>query len=139
MTGCIPLPTHGELHAFRHTGRDIDRDHLVVAHDSFTIALAYISWQRSCPSPPQVGQVVCVCICPRIVLAIRVTTPLPLHVSHVFDTLRSSFRPATVTIANKATYFFTLIFFSTPVAISFRFNFTFTRKIRTTIHPATAT
>ena len=36
------------------------------------------------PSPPQVGQVVCVCICPRIVLAIRVTTPLPLHVSHVF-------------------------------------------------------
>ena len=42
------------------------------------------------PSPPQVGQVVRVCMVPSMVCWLRTTEPVPLHVGHVSEPLPSS-------------------------------------------------
>src|SRR5262245_41093245 len=68
------------------------------------------------PSPLHAGQVVTVCICPRKVLVTRRTWPLPPQVPHVW-TLPLSFAPLPWHVWQE-TYFFTLIFFATPFAIS---------------------
>src|ERR1700760_57308 len=68
------------------------------------------------PSPLQVGQVVTVCICPRKVLLTRRTWPLPPQVAQVW-TLFLSLAPLPLQVV-QPTYFFTLIFFETPLAIS---------------------
>src|SRR6201986_3327882 len=68
------------------------------------------------PSPLQVGQVVTVCICPRKVLLTRRTWPLPPQVEQVW-TLFLSFAPLPLQVVQE-TYFFTLIFLVTPLAIS---------------------
>src|SRR5690349_18436590 len=68
------------------------------------------------PSPPQVGQVVTVCICPRKVLVTFLTWPLPPQVPQVC-TLFLSFAPLPLQTL-QVTYFFTFIFLVTPLAIS---------------------
>src|SRR6478735_4001340 len=79
------------------------------------------------PSPLQVGQVVTVCICPRKVLVTFLTCPLPPQVIQ-FCTLPLSLAPDPAQVVQE-TYFFTLIFLETPLAISSKFNFNFTRRL----------
>ncbi len=71
-----------------------------------------------CPMPPQAGQVLTVCIWPRKVLCTRATWPLPPQVAQVPYSAPSA-----------RTSLFTLIFFSTPLAISARSSFNRTRRL----------
>ena len=64
----------------------------------------------------QVGQVVTVCIWPRKVLLTRRTWPLPPQVEQVWM-LFLSLAPVPLQVVQE-TYFFTLIFLVTPLAIS---------------------
>ena len=79
------------------------------------------------PSPSQVGQVDVVCMAPRMVFCTRVICPVPWQVEQVEKEL-PSFAPVPWQWVS-ATYFFTLIFFSTPVATSSRVIFTFTLRL----------
>src|ERR1043165_8728275 len=79
-----------------------------------------------CPSPPQVGQVLAVCIVPRIVCVILVTCPVPRQVGQVF-LAEPSLAPLPLQ-GLQVTYLFTLIFFSTPLAISSNVILTLTRR-----------
>src|SRR5690606_5696384 len=80
----------------------------------------------STPSPLQVGQVLVVCICPRMVLVTRRTAPVPPQVRHVLnDDL--SFAPVPSQV-EQTTFLLTLIFFSAPLAISLSVSFTLMRR-----------
>src|ERR1700722_6355517 len=68
------------------------------------------------PSPLQVGQVVTVCIWPRKVLLTLRTWPLPPQVVQVWTLLRS-LAPLPLQVVQE-TYFLTLMFLVTPLAIS---------------------
>src|SRR5687767_1006995 len=68
------------------------------------------------PSPLQVGQVVTVCICPKNVFWTFLTWPLPPQPVQVC-TLPLSFAPLPSQV-EQGVYFFTLMFFVTPFAIS---------------------
>src|SRR5690606_20696651 len=81
----------------------------------------------STPSPLQVGQVLVVCICPRIVFVTRLTDPLPLHVLQVLKE-DLSFAPEP-SHDLQTTFLFTFIFFSTPFAISSKVSFTLIRRL----------
>ena len=78
------------------------------------------------PSPLQVGQVDEVTIWPNIVFWTRFTWPDPWHVPQVFKSV-PFFEPFPEQDL-QATWRFTLIFFSTPFAISSKFNFNLIRK-----------
>ena len=39
MSCGVAFTIHGELHALGYTGRDIDRDNLIVANDALTVTL----------------------------------------------------------------------------------------------------
>src|SRR5699024_12167352 len=81
----------------------------------------------STPSPLQEGQVLVVCICPKIVLVTRVTDPLPPHVLQLwYDELSLAPLPEQVL---QETSLLTLIFFSTPSAISFNVILTCIRSL----------
>src|SRR5690606_12721454 len=80
----------------------------------------------STPSPLQVGQVLVVCICPRMVLVTRRTAPVPPQVRQVLnDDL--SFAPVPSQV-EQTTFLLTLIFFSAPLALSLSVSFTLMRR-----------
>src|SRR5690606_21015631 len=81
----------------------------------------------SIPSPLQVGQVLVVCIWPRMVLVTLLTVPVPPHVRQLWkDDL--SFAPLPSQVL-QTTCLLTLIFFSDPLAISCRVSFTLIRRL----------
>src|SRR5690606_18131891 len=81
----------------------------------------------SIPSPLQVGQVLVVCICPKMVLVTRLTDPEPPHVLQVwYDDL--SLAPVPLQV-RQTTCLFTFIFFSTPLAISSKVSLTLMRRL----------
>src|SRR3954469_9306317 len=79
------------------------------------------------PSPLHVGQVLTVCIWPKKVFWIFLTWPLPLQVAQVCI-LPLFFAPLPPQVL-QLTYFFTFIFLVTPLAISSKFNLSFTRRL----------
>src|SRR5690606_15070017 len=81
----------------------------------------------STPSPLQVGQVLVVCICPRMVLVTRRTDPAPPQVPQVLNE-DLSFAPDPSQVL-QTMLLLTFIFFSTPLAISSKVNFTFIRRL----------
>src|SRR4030042_5401348 len=79
------------------------------------------------PSPPHAGQVCVDCIWPRKVLVTWVTCPVPRQVAHVeYD---EPFLAPVPSHEVQGIYLLTLIFFSTPWAISFRSTLTFTLRL----------
>src|SRR5690606_3733815 len=81
----------------------------------------------STPSPLQVGQVLVVCICPRMVLVTRLTAPVPPQVRHVLNE-DLSFAPEPSQV-EQTTCLLTFIFFSAPLAISLSVSFTLIRRL----------
>src|ERR1700756_1558884 len=79
------------------------------------------------PSPLQVGQVVVVCIWPRIVLVTLRTAPAPPQVLQVCTDERS-FAPVPSQVL-QFTCLFTFIFFSVPLAISSSVRRTLIRRL----------
>src|SRR5690606_41623218 len=81
----------------------------------------------SAPSPLQVGQVLVVCICPRIVFVTRRTAPVPPQVRQVWnDDLSRAPLPSQV---GQMICLLTLIFFSVPLAISCSVSLTLIRRL----------
>ena len=78
------------------------------------------------PSPLQFGHTACVCIMPKMLCWVRVTLPVPWQFGQVsVPEFPSAPEPWQ---CSQVTYFFSLNFFSTPLAMSFRFILTFTRR-----------
>src|SRR5690606_35839606 len=90
----------------------------------------------SVPSPLQVGQVVLVCICASMLFVRLLTEPAPLQVRQVLNE-DLSFAPEPSQFLHTL-FLLTLIFFSTPFAISSRVSLTLIRRLvpRATRRPA---
>src|SRR5690606_1352017 len=81
----------------------------------------------STPSPPQALQVLVVCIWPKMVLVTRRTVPDPPQFRHVWtDDLSRAPLPSQ---EEQVTCLLTLIFFSTPLAISSSVSLTLMRRL----------